>query len=133
MDPAKIEPLITSRTVALAPTHHWGGVCDMDPILAVAARHNLKVGEDCAQGPGGKHRGRYVGTLGDVGCFSISCYKLIGGGEGGLVLCKDERLFDRVSMIAGGGLGLCPVEAIHKFTPRSSLETLIAAWKEVLR
>ena len=103
MDPEKIEPLITPRTVALAPTHHWGGVCDMEPILAVAARHNLKVVEDCAQGPGGKYRGRYVGTLGDVGCFSISCYKLIGGGEGGLVLCKDERLFDRVSQVADGG------------------------------
>jgi 8-amino-3,8-dideoxy-alpha-D-manno-octulosonate transaminase len=77
----------------------------MEPILAVARRHNLKVVEDCAQGPGGKYRGSYVGTLGDVGCFSISCYKLIGGGEGGLVLCHDQRIFERLSqMVDGGGL-----------------------------
>jgi dTDP-4-amino-4,6-dideoxygalactose transaminase len=103
MDPTKIEALITPRTVALAPTHHWGGVCDMEPILAVARRHNLKVVEDCAQSPGARYRGHYVGTLGDVGCFSISCYKLIGGGEGGLALCRDQGLFDRVRQVADGG------------------------------
>lgn len=67
MDSAAIEPLITPRTVALAPTHHWGGVCDLEPILAVARQHGLKVVEDCAQSPGGKYRGRYVGTLGTSG------------------------------------------------------------------
>ena len=103
MDPAKVAERITPRTVAVVPTHHWGGVCDMEAIVDVAAGHGLKVVEDCAQGPGGKYRGRYVGTLGDVGCFSISCYKLIGGGEGGLVLCRDERVFDRVSQLVDGG------------------------------
>jgi len=103
MDPRKVEPLITPRTAAVAPTHHWGGVCDMAPIVEVARRRGLKVVEDCAQTPGGRYRGRYVGTWGDVGCFSVSCYKLIGGGEGGLVLCGDERTFDRVSQLVDGG------------------------------
>jgi dTDP-4-amino-4,6-dideoxygalactose transaminase len=103
MDPTKIEALITPRTVALAPTHHWGGVCDMDPIMAIARRHKLKVVEDCAQSPGGKYRGRYVGTFGDVGCFSISCYKIIGGGESGLVLTNDQRLYERAAQLAEGG------------------------------
>jgi 8-amino-3,8-dideoxy-alpha-D-manno-octulosonate transaminase len=105
MDPAQLERLITRRTVALAPTHVMGSVCNMDPILAIARRHNLKVVEDCAQAPGGKYKGRYVGTLGDIGCFSISCYKIIGGGEGGLILTDEERLWERCNQLAEcGGL-----------------------------
>ena len=103
LDPTKIERAITPRTVALAPTHHWGNVADMAPILAIAKKHKLKVVEDCAQGPGAKYRGQYVGTLGDVGCFSISAYKIIGGGEGGMVIANDERTFDRVCQCAEAG------------------------------
>lgn len=103
MDPAKIEALITPRTVALAPTHHWGNVSDMDPIMAVAHQHGLKVVEDCAQSPGGRYHGQYVGTIGDVGCFSISAYKIIGGGESGLLLTRDERVYDRARQCAESG------------------------------
>ena len=105
MDPAKIERLITPRTVAIAPTCVMGAVPDMDPILSVARRHGLKVIEDCAQSPGAKYKGRYVGTLGDLGCFSISAYKIVGGGEGGLLLANDPRLFERACQLAEcGGL-----------------------------
>jgi 8-amino-3,8-dideoxy-alpha-D-manno-octulosonate transaminase len=103
MDPAQVESLITGRTVAIAPTHVMGSICDLDPILAIAKRHNLKVIEDCAQSPGGKYHGRYVGTWGDIGCFSISAYKIIGGGEGGLVITNDERLSDRINQFAEAG------------------------------
>jgi len=105
MDPRRIEPLINERTVAVAPTHQWGGVCDMEPILAVAASHGLTVVEDCAQAPGARYRGRQVGTLGDIGCFSISAYKIIGGGEGGLVITDDDGAFERICQLAEcGGL-----------------------------
>ena len=105
MDPAKIEPLINERTVALAPTHYQGGVCDMPAIMEVARKHGLKVVEDCAQSCGGKVDGQYVGTFGDLGCFSISAYKIVGGGEGGLVLTDQERLWDRTNQLAEcGGL-----------------------------
>ena len=105
MDPTKIEPLITERTVALAPTHCQGGVCDMPAIMKVAQKHGLKVIEDCAQSCGGQVGGQYVGTFGDLGCFSISAYKIVGGGEGGLVLTDDERLWDRTNQLAEcGGL-----------------------------
>jgi 8-amino-3,8-dideoxy-alpha-D-manno-octulosonate transaminase len=105
MDPSKIEAAITHRTVALAPTHHWGGVADMDGVMQVARAHDLKVVEDCAQSPGARFKGRMVGTIGDVGCFSISGYKIIGGGEGGLIVTDDERLFERASQLAEcGGL-----------------------------
>jgi 8-amino-3,8-dideoxy-alpha-D-manno-octulosonate transaminase len=105
LDPTKIEACITPRTVAIAPTHHWGNMCDMDPIMAIARRHNLKVVEDCAQGPGATYKGRYVGTIGDVGCFSISAYKIIGGGEAGMILTRDELISNRARQtVECGGL-----------------------------
>lgn len=105
MDPAKIEALITPRTVALAPTHVMGSVCEMGAIMEIARKHGLKVVEDVAQSCGGKYKGRYVGTFGDIGCFSISAYKIIGGGEGGLILTDQERLWERANGVAEcGGL-----------------------------
>jgi len=105
MDPTKIAPLITKRTVAIAPTHVMGGVCDMGAIMKVARKHKLKVVEDCAQSCGGQFGGRYVGTFGDIGIFSISCYKIVGAGEGGLLLAKTKRLWERASqVIESGGL-----------------------------
>ncbi len=103
LDPTKIEACITPRTVAVAPTHHWGNVCDLAPIMAIARKHHLKVIEDCAQAPGGRYHGQYVGTIGDIGCFSISAYKIIGGAEGGMVITNDQRLFDRVCQLAEAG------------------------------
>ena len=103
LDPAKLEGCVTPRTVAIAPTHHWGGVTDMAPVLALARRRGLKVVEDCAQAPGATYRGRPVGSIGDLGCFSISCYKIIGGGEGGMVVSNDAGLFERACQLAEGG------------------------------
>ena len=105
IDPDKIEPLITERTVAIAPTHVMGSVCDMESVMDVARRHDLAVVEDCAQSAGGRFNGRYVGTHGDLGCFSISSYKIVGGGEGGLILTDEERLWERSNQIVEcGGL-----------------------------
>ncbi|MDX9975965.1 MAG: DegT/DnrJ/EryC1/StrS family aminotransferase [FCB group bacterium] len=105
MDARKLAGLINGRTVAVAPTHVMGGVADMEPILAVAAEHSLAVVEDCAQSCGATYRGKHVGTLGDVGCFSISAYKIVGGGEGGLILTDGELIHERASqMCEAGGL-----------------------------
>ncbi len=105
MDPTKIEPRITKRTVAIAPTHYQGGVCDMGAIMKVARKHKLAVVEDCAQACGGQFKGRYVGTFGDLGCFSISAYKIIGGGEGGMIITNKKRLWERANQLAEcGGL-----------------------------
>ncbi len=105
MDPTKVEALITERTVAIAPTHVMGGICDVGPIVEIAHRRGVKVIEDCAQSPGGKYRGQYVGTIGDIGIFSISAYKIIGGGESGLLITNDDRLAERAWQMAEcGGL-----------------------------
>jgi len=105
MDPLKLDSLINKNTVAIAPTHVWGGVVNLDPILEIARKHNLCVIEDCAQSPGASYKGRPVGSIGDVGCFSISSYKLIGGGEGGMTVTNDPMLADRASQtIEAGGL-----------------------------
>ena len=103
MDPKKIASVVTPRTVALAPTHCAGNVCDMAAIMRVARKHKLKVVEDVAQAAGARFGGKLAGTFGDLGCFSISAYKIVGGGEGGLVLTNSQRLWDRASQLAEGG------------------------------
>jgi 8-amino-3,8-dideoxy-alpha-D-manno-octulosonate transaminase len=103
IDPAKIEALITKRTVAIAPTHVMGSVCDMASIMAIARKHGLAVVEDAAQSSGATYRGKHVGTIGDLGAFSISAYKISGGGEGGLLLTSDERLWERASQVVETG------------------------------
>lgn len=103
MDPRKIEALISPRTVAIAPTHVMGSACDMGAIMKIARKHSLKVVEDNAQACGATFKGKFAGTFGDVGCFSISSYKLIGAGEGGAVLTNNRRMWERANQLAETG------------------------------
>ena len=87
LDPARLEEAVAERTKTIIPVHLFGQPCDMDPILAVARRHGLKVIEDCAQAFGARYKGRLVGTLGDAGCFSFFPSKnLACCGDGGMVI-----------------------------------------------
>ena len=95
IDPADVERKITKRTRAIVPVHMIGTCADMEPILRIAKKHKLMVIEDTAQACGASYKGKYLGTIGDLGCFSISSYKITGGGEAGLVMTKDEFLFIR--------------------------------------
>lgn len=91
IDPDDIESKITERTKGIVIVHLYGVVCDMDRIMAIARKHNLYVIEDCAQAIGGKYKGKSVGTIGDVGCFSFAQSKhFTTGGEGGMVVTNDE-------------------------------------------
>ncbi|MEN6304853.1 MAG: aminotransferase class V-fold PLP-dependent enzyme, partial [Armatimonadia bacterium] len=103
MDPKKIEALITKRTACIAPTHVMGSVANMDAIMKVANKHKIPVVEDCAQSNGGKVKGKYVGTWGDLGIYSISAYKIVGGGEGGMLVTNDEKLYDAACCLSEGG------------------------------
>lgn len=95
LDPEDVERKITPRTKAIVPVHMLGMAADMDAIMDIARRHHLAVIEDNAQACGGKYKGRYLGTIGDLGCFSLSSYKVIGAGEAGMVLTNDEWLYIR--------------------------------------
>lgn len=97
LDPADVERKITPRTKAIVPVHMVGNCADMDAITGIARRHGLAVVEDNAQACGGKYKGRYLGTIGDMGCFSISTFKTVGAGEAGLVLTNDEWLHTRAT------------------------------------
>ncbi|WP_243317516.1 DegT/DnrJ/EryC1/StrS family aminotransferase [Geothrix paludis] len=91
-----IAQVITPRTRAIIAVHLAGWPCDMDPILELAERHGLKVIEDCAQANGATYKGRPVGGLGHVGCFSFCQDKIITtGGEGGLLTTNDEQVWRR--------------------------------------
>ena len=94
-DVADVERKLTPQTVAIAPVHMAGMSCDMDPLLALARRHNLKVIEDTAQAGGATYHGRRLGTIGDMGCFSLDYYKTFVSGEGGVVCTDDEWLDTR--------------------------------------
>jgi dTDP-4-amino-4,6-dideoxygalactose transaminase len=94
IDPNDIEDKINERTKAILVVHLYGVVCDMDPIMEIARKHNLYVIEDCAQAHGGEYKGKKVGTIGDVGCFSFCQSKhFTTGGEGGAVITNNEDLY----------------------------------------
>jgi len=87
---ATIEPLISPATRVIVVVHLYGLCVDMDPILALAEKHDLKIVEDCAQAPGVRYKGRRVGTLGHFGCFSFHTQKNITTlGEGGMLIVRD--------------------------------------------
>ncbi len=92
IDPGKIEAAITPRTRAVIAVHLYHRMADMDRVLRIARRHNLRVIEDCAHTHGSRWRDRGAGTLGDFGAFSFQKSKLITGGEGGVLLVREEDL-----------------------------------------
>lgn len=97
IDPEDVERKITPQTKAIAPVHMAGNCSNMDAIMKIAKKHDLKVIEDNAQSCGGKYRGRWLGTIGDAGCLSLSTFKIIGAGEGGMVMTDDERIYVRAT------------------------------------
>lgn len=97
IDPMAIEKNITSRTKVIMPVHMLGYPCEMDKICAIAKKHNLIVIEDSAQACGGKYNDRYLGTWGDMGCVSLDAYKVIGSGEGGIIMTDNEWFYTRAA------------------------------------
>lgn len=104
MDPALIERAITPRTKAILPVHLYGQAADMDPILEIARRRNLVVIEDACQAHGAEYKGRRVGALGDIGCFSFYPAKNLGAaGEGGCVVTQRDDLAAKVRSLRNWG------------------------------
>jgi dTDP-4-amino-4,6-dideoxygalactose transaminase len=104
IDPNDIERRITPRTRAILPVHFAGRPCDMDAIMDIARRHNLKVIEDCAHAIESEYKGQKTGTFGDFGCFSFYVTKNVTTGEGGMVIAKREEDIARIKTLALHGL-----------------------------
>lgn len=103
MDPAEVESAITSRTSAVLAVHVHSSVADLDRITSIARSKGLAVIEDCAQAHGSEYGGRRVGTLGDLGTFSMNQEKLLACGEGGAVVTDSSKLYDRVVRVSTDG------------------------------
>lgn len=99
IDADKIEALITDKTKVIVPVHYAGVACDMDKIMDIAQRHNLLVVEDAAQAIDSFYKGRPLGSIGHLGCFSFHETKNIIAGEGGLLTINDERFIRRSEII----------------------------------
>lgn len=103
IDPNDIEHRITERTKAIVPVHYCGYPADMDPIMEIAEKHDLKVIEDVSHAHGGLYKGRLVGTIGHVGCMSVMSGKSLAVGEAGLMVTDDRQIWERC--IAWGHYG----------------------------
>lgn len=99
IDPGKLEKKIGPRTRAIMPVHMYGHPCDMPAIMDIARRHQLLVIEDCAEAHGAQIAGRMVGSFGDAACFSFYGNKILTTGEGGMVLCSDAALAEKIRLL----------------------------------
>ena len=100
IDPDKIEALITDKTKVIVPVHYAGVACDMDKIMDIANRHDILVVEDAAQAIDSYYKGKPLGGIGHLGCFSFHETKNVtAGGEGGLLVVNDERFIRRAEII----------------------------------
>jgi dTDP-4-amino-4,6-dideoxygalactose transaminase len=104
IDPKLIEQAITSKTKAIMVVHLYGKVCEMDPILAIAKKHNLKVIEDCAQSHGAKYKDKLSGSFGDFSAHSFYPTKNLGAmGDGGAITTKDDNLANKIKVLRNYG------------------------------
>ncbi len=104
IDTSRIEEKITSRTKAIIPVHLYGQPADMDPILTLAKKYNLKIVEDAAQAHGAVYRGKTVGSIGDLACFSFYPGKNLGAyGDAGAIVTSDDLLARKARMFANHG------------------------------
>ena len=119
IDPARIEAAITPRTKVILPVHLYGQPCDMDPILAIARKHGLKVLEDGAQAHGAKYKGKRLGAHGDIVAWSFYPGKNLGAfGDGGAITTNDAELADRIRVLRNYGSRVKYVNDVRGFNSR---------------
>jgi len=104
IDPDDIERKITLKTKAIVVMHYGGFACDMDSIMALAKAHNLKVIEDACHGPLSEYKGKKLGTIGDIGCFSFFSNKNISTGEGGMLVTDNDEYYNRAKLLRSHGM-----------------------------
>lgn len=99
IDPEEIARKITPRTKAIAILHPYGAVAPMDDIMAIARQHRLPLIEDCSHAHGATYKGKKVGTMGDIGCFSLQASKLMTAVEGGALMTNNEEYYERACVL----------------------------------
>lgn len=99
LDPRSVEANITPYTKAIMAVDIFGQPADMDALLAIAAKHQLKVISDSAQAPSALYKGKYAGTMADIGCYSLNYHKHVHTGEGGILVTNDDELAERLCLI----------------------------------
>lgn len=104
IDPQEIEKKITKKTKAVIVMHYGGFACDMERIMAIAKKFGLKVIEDACHGPMSEYKGRKLGTIGDVGCFSFFSNKNISTGEGGMLVTNNSQYYERAKLLRSHGI-----------------------------
>jgi perosamine synthetase len=104
IDPIQIEKSITLKTKAIIPVHLYGQVCDMEKIMYLAKKYNLKVVEDCAEAHGAMFNNKKVGSLGDIGCFSFYGNKVLTTGEGGMCTSNSKALITQIKLLRDHGM-----------------------------
>lgn len=105
IDPSKIEEKITPKTKAIIVVHLYGHPVDMDPVMEISKKYNIPVIEDAAEAHGAEYKGKKVGGIGHIGCFSFYSNKIITTGEGGMVVTNDEKLINRIRSIKNLAFG----------------------------
>jgi dTDP-4-amino-4,6-dideoxygalactose transaminase len=103
LDEKLVEQAVTSRTRVIVPVHYAGVACEMDTIMAIARKHDLLVVEDAAQGVSSLYKGKYLGTIGDIGTYSFHETKNFISGEGGALVINNERFIERAEIIREKG------------------------------
>ena len=104
IDTEQIEKAITNKTKAIIPVHYSGQPCDMDEILAISKKHDLKIIEDAAHALPAYYKNKKIGTIGDVTCFSFYATKPLATGEGGMICTEDEQVAERCSIMRLHGI-----------------------------
>ncbi len=126
LDPGKIENRITPKAKAIIPVHLYGQCADMDPIMEIAKKHNLKVVEDAAQAIGAKYKGKKAGTMGHFGCFSFFPSKNLGAaGDGGMITSNDPETAELLRILRVHGAKPKYYHALVGYNSR--LDTIQAA------
>lgn len=114
LSPESIEKNITPRTKAILVVHIFGNPARMDEIMSIARKHNLYVIEDCAQAPMATYKNKFVGTIGDIGIFSLNYHKHIHTGEGGVIVTNNDDLAERCYLIRNHGENIVEPKGIKE-------------------
>jgi len=104
LDPDLIEKKISERTKAIIPVHLYGHPCDMDRIIRIAEKYEIPVIEDAAEAHGAEYKGNKIGSMGSIGCFSFFGNKIITTGEGGICVCNDSTMVERIEKLRDHGM-----------------------------